>query len=86
MEIERSDQRVAFITKCILHINNKKYSCLLDNISTTGASIDMNTTVPPSIHVGDPCVLKVLLLSPVTYSGKIVRKTADHVGVQFLEN
>jgi len=86
MEIERSDERVVFITKCILHIDNKKYSCLLENISTTGASIEMNSVVPSTIHVGDPCILKVLLLSPVTYSGKIVRKTADHIGVQFLEN
>lgn len=86
MEIERSDQRVSFITKCILHINNKKYSCLLENISTTGASIDMSRDVPASIQVGAPCILKVLLLSPVTYSCKVVRKTTDHIGVQFLEN
>jgi hypothetical protein len=82
---QRSDERVNFITKCRLDINGTIYDGLVDNISTTGASIEMTDSGQIDIHVGDMGTLKVLLLSPVKYLCKVVRINSNQIGLQFIE-
>ena len=82
---QRGDSRVELLTKCQLEIKGKKYNCLVDNISTTGASIEMADTDLDNIQVGDTGTLVVLLLFPVTYHCRVVRRSSDQIGVQFVE-
>jgi PilZ domain len=84
-EKQRSDNRVALLTKCQLDINGRKYSCLVDNISTTGAAIEMTVLDHDDIQVGEMGTLNVLLLSPVRYRCRVVRIDSNQIGVQFVE-
>ena len=84
-EIQRSDNRVALLTKCQLDINGRKYNCLVDNISTTGAAIEMTVLDHDDIQVGEMGTLNVLLLSPVKYRCRVVRIDSNQIGVQFIE-
>ena len=81
---QRSDARVALVTKCLLESNGEKYECLVHNISTTGASIELNTD-EHHVHVGDLVTFNVLLLSPVTYHCKVVRIESHHIGLKYFE-
>jgi len=85
MTQERSDQRVNYISKCFLDIDGTSYPGLLENISTTGASVKMIDAIPQTIRCGDLCILTTLLLSPVKYSSKILRINSTHIALQFLE-
>lgn len=84
-EKQRSDNRVALLTKCQLDLNGRKYNCLVDNISTTGAAIEMTALDQDDIQVGEMGTLNVLLLSPVRYRCRVVRISANQIGVQFVE-
>ncbi|WP_223922358.1 PilZ domain-containing protein [Geobacter sp. AOG2] len=84
-EKQRSDNRVALLTKCQLDIKGRTYNCLVDNISTTGAAIEMTVADHDDIQVGETATLNVLLLSPVTYRCKVVRISSDQIGVQFVD-
>jgi hypothetical protein len=79
----RSDERIPFKTRCLLDIKGSTHSCLVDNISTKGALIEINTSDDPGIRMGDVGSLKVLLLSPVNYLCRIVRIDANQIGVSF---
>ena len=81
---QRSDSRVELLTKCQLEIKGIKYDCLVNNISTTGASVKMATIDLEHIQVGDTGKLDVLLLSPVTYHCWVVRISSDQIGVNFI--
>ncbi|KAB0664039.1 PilZ domain-containing protein [Oryzomonas japonica] len=82
---ERSDKRFAIKTQCVLNIGGAKYRCLIDNLSTTGASIVMDGPVQEGIKVGEIGSLKALLLTAVEYRCKVVRVEGVHLGVQFLD-
>lgn len=84
-EKQRGDNRVALLTKCQLEINGRKYNCLVDNISTTGAAIEMIVLDHDDIQVGEMGTLNVLLLSPVRYQCRVVRIDSNQIGVQFIE-
>jgi hypothetical protein len=85
LDKQRGDSRVELLTKCQLEIKGKKYNCLVDNISTTGASVEMAAMDLDHIQVGDTGTLVVLLLSPVTYHCRVVRRSSDQIGVQFVD-
>ncbi|OGU18136.1 MAG: hypothetical protein A2076_05965 [Geobacteraceae bacterium GWC2_53_11] len=82
----RNDERVNIVTKCSLDINGTKYDCIVDNISTLGASIEMNGLDQITLHVGDVGTLHVLLISIVQYLCKIVRIDSHGVGLQFVDD
>jgi len=82
---KRGEERIAFKTTCILDIKDSKYSCLVDNISTAGALIEVNTSDQGCIQMGDVGTLKVLLLSPVTYLCKVIRIHSNQIGLHFVE-
>jgi len=84
-EQHRSESRVEFLTKCQLEINGKKYNCLLGNISTTGAAVQIVDTEHDCIQVGNTGRLDVLLLSPVSYHCRIVRIDSNQIAVQFID-
>jgi len=81
----RNDERVNIITKCRLDIKGRRYDCILDNISTIGASVEINASDQDSIHIGDTGTLHVLLLSAVQYLFKVVRTDSNRIGLQFLD-
>jgi PilZ domain len=85
LEKQRSENRVELLTKCQLEINGKKYNCLVDNISTTGAAVEMPDKDQDCIQVGDTGTVDVLLLSPVTYHCRVVRIESNLIGVQFVD-
>ncbi|MFA7405393.1 MAG: PilZ domain-containing protein [Pelobacteraceae bacterium] len=82
----RNDERVNIVTKCSLDINGAKYDCIVDNISTIGASIEMNGLDQSTLHIGDVGTLHVLLISVVEYLCKVVRIDSKGVGLQFVEH
>lgn len=84
-EKQRGDNRVALITKCHLDINGRKYNCLVDNISTSGAAIEMAVSDQDPVQVGEMGTLDVLLLSPVKYHCRVVRVSSNQIGVQFVD-
>ena len=83
MITERSDDRFAFETKCWLTIKDIKYNCLIEDLSTTGALIQMTNPDQDQIEVGEPGTLIVLLLTSVEYACKVVRKDSTQIGLQF---
>jgi hypothetical protein len=85
MTKERSDERITFISKGLLAEKGEKFPCLLENVSTTGALIEMVGGVPDIIQVGDICTLDVVLLGTVHYTCRVVHLDEAHVGLQFLD-
>ena len=86
MTKKRNDQRINYISKCLLEIRGTRYFGLLENISTTGASIEMLGISPSNIHRGDVCTLTTLLLSPVKYSCIILRADSTQIALQFVDS
>jgi len=84
-EQQRSEERVTFTTMCLLDIRGNKYHCLVGNISTAGACIEVNDSDQKCIHLGDGGSLKVLLLSPVQYQCRVVRKNINEIGLEFVD-
>jgi hypothetical protein len=83
---DRGDARVEYIIKCELDIRGTIYKCLLDNLSTTGASVEMPPSDQHDIHLGEIGTLTVLLASPVKYLCTVVRIKSTQLGLQFLDN
>lgn len=61
------------------------HDCLVENISTVGASVHLTDSDQASMHVGDTGILTVLLLTSVTYPCKIVRIDLNRVALQFID-
>ncbi len=85
MDKQRSDQRVNYISKCLLDVHGTIYPGILENISKTGAAIEIVETLPHTIQCGETCILSTLLLSPVKYSCKILRIDSKRIALQFLD-
>lgn len=83
---DRGDARVEYITKCEFDIKGIVYKCLLDNLSTTGASVEMTPSDQDYIQLGEIGTLTVLLSSPVKYLCTVVRIKSTQLGLQFLDN
>lgn len=82
----RSVERLDFTTKCRLSIGGNVYDCLVDNISTVGAAIEMPHSNIHLLHVGERGTLNVLLLSPVRFHCKVVRIGSSQIGVTFIDD
>jgi len=82
-EKTREDERVNIITRCRLDIKGTKYDGIVDNISTVGASVEINASDQNNIRIGDTGILYVLLLSTVQYLFKVVRNDTNRIGLQF---
>lgn len=80
----RSDERIPFTTNGLLDIRGEKYSCLVDNISSTGVLIEVNDTDYERIRLGDIGSVSILLLSPVSYACRVVRIDSNLIGLHFL--
>jgi hypothetical protein len=83
---DRGDARVEYITKCELNIRGTIYKCLLDNLSATGASVEMPPSDQDDIQLGEIGTLTVLLASPDKYLCTVVRIKSTQLGLQFLDN
>lgn len=80
----RNDQRISFTTSGLLDIRGSIYSCLVDNISTSGVLIEVNNLDQENIRLGDIGTLSILLLSPVNYQCRVVRIDSNQIGLHFL--
>jgi hypothetical protein len=83
---DRSDERIEYITKCELDIKGTKHKCLLDNLSATGASVEMIPSDQNYIQEGEIGTLTVLLASPVKYLCTVARVKSTQIGLQFLDD
>jgi hypothetical protein len=83
-DIQRSDERIPFRTRCILEINGTKSPCLVDNISTAGALVEA-CSENLTIKQGDVGTLKVLLLSPIHYQCSVARIQDSQIALQFID-
>lgn len=80
----RSDDRIKFATRCIFEIGGVKYTCHVENISETGALIEVISISPNYIKLENIGTLKVLLLSPVNYRCKVARINENKIGLKFI--
>lgn len=85
-EKTRDDERINITTKCSLDIKGTSYDCILDNISTIGAAIEINGSDQNNIQIGDVGTLHVFLLSLVQYLCKVVRMDSKGIGLQFIDH
>jgi hypothetical protein len=85
MNKNRHAERLPWVSKGVLEVNNSKYECFLDNISDEGALIRFIETDVPALIPGTVCTLKVILLNVVEYPCKVVRVNSPQVGLQFFE-
>jgi len=85
MSKNRHAERLPWVSKGILEVNDLKYECFLDNISDEGALIRFSGTGLPLLKQGSVCTLKVVLLNVVEYPCTVVRVNPPQVGLQFLE-
>ena len=69
-----------------MDINGAHYNCLVDNISTIGALIEVTASEQKHISVGETGILNTVLLSPVKFLCKVVRINLNQVGLQFVGN
>ena len=83
---DRGDARVQYITKCELDIRGTIYKCLLDDLSSSGASVEMTSSDQDYIQLGEIGTLTVLLASPVKYLCTVMRIKSTQLGLQFLDN
>lgn len=83
LDKDREDKRLIIKTECRLDIKGTKYVGIVDNISTLGASVEINASDQNSIRIGDTGTLYVLLLSTIEYHFKVVRIDANRIGLQF---
>lgn len=81
---KRSDERITFSSKGQMDINGTKYNCLVDNISTIGALIEVAASDKDHILVGETGILNILLLSPVKFICRVVRINLNQIGLQFV--
>jgi len=86
MTNKRSDQRITYVSNSLLKINEVSYHCFLENISTTGALLEIDDIISDTIHIDDVCSLDVLLLSPVKYTCKVVHINNNKVGLKFIDS
>lgn len=83
---KRSDERFTLLSKGRMDINGTKYNCLVDNISTIGALIEVTASEQKHFLVGETGTLNTVLLSPVELLCKIIRTNFNQIGLQFVGN
>jgi len=83
---DRGDARVEYMTRCEFNVKGVVYKCLLDNLSTTGASVEITPSDRDYIQLGAKGALTVLFSSPVKYLCTVVRIKSTQLGLQFLDN
>lgn len=84
---KRRHQRIACATKCLLYQDDTKYRGMVENISLTGALVNIYRYLPAVITPGDKCSLLFCHLAVLTYSrfpSRIVRYSSAKVGLLFL--
>lgn len=86
MTNKRSDQRITHVSDSLLKIRGESYHCFLENISTTGALLDLNMNIGDKFQIDDVCSLDVLLLSPVNYTCRVVHINDSKVGLKFIDS
>ena len=84
MNKNRHAERLSWVSKGVMEVNNARYGCFLDNISNEGALIRFSDTNVPSLKLGAVCMLKVILLNVTEYPCKVVRVNYPQVGLLFL--
>jgi hypothetical protein len=82
--IDRVYERITIHTKCVLEIDGRKFDCLAENISTTGAMLKLSKIDTNYLSIADRGTIKIFLESPLTYLCTVVRKDHEFVGVQFM--
>ena len=85
MHNKRQSERLTYISKCVLEQEGRKISGLLEDISTAGALVSTCEDVSDILHVGDVFQLKVCLIGPVEYAGKICHLSPSKIGLQFFD-
>ncbi|MDD2309145.1 MAG: PilZ domain-containing protein [Desulfuromonadaceae bacterium] len=83
---KRSDERFTFISEGQMDINGTTYNCLVDNISTSGALIEVTAAEQEHIRVGETGILNTVILAPVKFLCKVVRINLNQIGLQFVGN
>jgi len=80
----RNTERLPWVSKGVVEINNFKYDCFLDNISDEGALVRFSNSETLILNPGTACKLKVILLNVIEYPCKVVRVNFPQIGLLFL--
>lgn len=87
-DVKRHGGRVVCDDKCLLVYNGKRYDCILENISVSGALLRCNDSFPKRMNPGDTCGILLCsdpTLCPSEYRSKVARHDASKIALQFLE-
>lgn len=85
---KRNSHRVGCFTKCFLYHDGAAYGCILENLSFSGALVNMGRPLPDRLRQGDRCSLVLYgdpVMSPGEYNSTIARLNFPRVGLHFLE-
>ena len=80
--------RIVCEARCILHFDGSDYQGVIENISLSGALIELDDRVPDSLCPGATCEMIFCSdpnLYPVKYTCKVIRVDSAIVGIEFLE-
>lgn len=86
--VERQGRRVNCADKCLLVYNGKKYPCILENISMSGALLLCTDPFPKTMNPGEICGILLCsdpALCPSEYRSKVARYEASKIALQFIE-
>ena len=80
--------RIVCEAKCTLRFDGFNLKGVIKNISLSGALIELNDTVPNSIHPGDKCNLMLGTnpnIATIMYSSEVIRTGSNIIGIRFHE-
>lgn len=72
---------------CLLHHQGVNYHGNIENISLSGALINMSGVIPTGILPGDTCVLKLCSdpdVCPIVYNCQVVRLDSTQLALVFI--
>jgi len=86
--VKRYGRRVACADKCLLVYNGRNYTCMLENISVSGALLCCADPFPIHMKPGEACGMLLCndpKLCPSEYRSKVARHDAPEIALEFLE-
>ena len=86
MKEQRKSERVDCVHSCHLKYNNRMYTCLLENLSSSGAKIKLSSHQRKVIPDGSVCSLVIgnnTLFISGEFTGNVVYASNAQVAIQF---
>jgi hypothetical protein len=84
MAEHRYDKRVDCDQTCILRLGDLHHVATVENFSLGGALVHFHSS-PPSLHVGDNCIISMDAGSLLEYSCEVIRVETTKIALMFAD-